>query len=82
MPVLHSGFSSDEAVCCNTVVMFLLTRIYGNLLKVFTRRLRCVVAQLVEALCYRPVGHGFWFLLGSLGFFIDLILLATLWTWG
>jgi len=40
------------------------------------------VAQLVEALRYKPEGHGFKFLMLSLEFFIDIILLAALWPWG
>jgi hypothetical protein len=40
-----------------------------------------LVAQLVEALCYKPKGHGFdsgshWI------FAIDLILPDALWSWG
>jgi hypothetical protein len=37
------------------------------------------VTHLVEALHYKPEGHGF--LVGSLTFFIDLILPAALWPW-
>ena len=39
------------------------------------------MAQLVEALRYKPEGRAFdsrW----SLEFFIDIILLAALWPWG
>jgi hypothetical protein len=40
------------------------------------------VAQLVEALRYKPEGRGFdsqW--ISRLGFFIDIILPAALWSW-
>ena len=42
-------------------------------------RCKChAVAQLVEALHYKPEGCGFDFRWGSLEFFIDFILLASL----
>jgi hypothetical protein len=37
------------------------------------------VAQLVEALCYKPEGRGVQFLMMSLEFFIDIMFLAALW---
>jgi hypothetical protein len=40
------------------------------------------VAQLVETLRYKPEGSRVRFPMGSLGFFIDLILLTALWSWG
>jgi hypothetical protein len=39
------------------------------------------VAQLVEALRYKPEGRGFDFPMESLEFFSDLILLFALWPW-
>jgi hypothetical protein len=39
------------------------------------------VAQLVEALRYKPEGRGFDFPMMSLEFFIDTILPAALWRW-
>jgi hypothetical protein len=39
------------------------------------------VAQLVQALRYKPEGHGVQFLMVSLEFFIDVILPAALWPW-
>jgi hypothetical protein len=40
------------------------------------------VVQLVEALCYKPERRSrVWFLMLPLEFFIDVILLATLWPW-
>jgi len=41
-----------------------------------------MVAQLVEALCYKLEGRRVQFLKVSLKFFIDIILLDTLWPWG
>ena len=38
-----------------------------------------MVAQLVEALCWKPEGWGFDCQWGSLELFIDLIFLAALW---
>jgi hypothetical protein len=40
------------------------------------------VAQLVDALSYKPEGRGFDSLMRSLDFLIDLILSAALWPWG
>ena len=40
------------------------------------------VAQLVEALPYKPVGRGFDFPMVSTEVFIAIILPATLWPWG
>ena len=41
-----------------------------------------LVAQLVEALRYKPEGRGFPFRMVSLEFFIVIILPAALWLWG
>jgi len=40
------------------------------------------VAQLVEALHYKPEGRGFYSQMVSLEFFIDIILTIALWSWG
>jgi len=40
------------------------------------------VAQLVEALRYKPEGRGFDFPIVSLEFFIDIIFPVALWPWG
>ena len=41
-----------------------------------------LVAQLIEALGYKPEGRGFRFPMVSLEFFIDIILPVALWPWG
>jgi len=41
-----------------------------------------LVAQLVEALRYKPEGRGFRFPMVLVEFFIDIILPAALWPWG
>jgi hypothetical protein len=40
------------------------------------------MAQLVEALRYKPEGRGFEFRWCTLEFFIDVILQLALWLWG
>jgi len=40
------------------------------------------VVQLVEALRYKPEGCGFDYRWGEWNYFIDLILLGAIWTWG
>jgi hypothetical protein len=40
------------------------------------------VAQLVEALRYKPEGRAFRFPMVSLEFFMDVIIPAALWPWG
>jgi hypothetical protein len=40
-----------------------------------------MVVQLVEVLCYKLDDPDFKFLMVSLEFFIDIILLAALWPW-
>ena len=40
------------------------------------------VAQLVDALHYKPEDRGFDFPMGSMEFVIGAILLAALWSWG
>jgi hypothetical protein len=40
------------------------------------------IAQLVEALRYRPEGRGFKIIMMSLEFFIDIIFPTALWLWG
>ena len=40
------------------------------------------VAQMVEALLYKPEGRGFDSSIVSLEFFIELIVPVTLWLWG
>jgi hypothetical protein len=52
--------------------MFSVLRPWGMLL----------VAQLVEALRYKPEGHGFDSQSCHFEFFIDIILLATIGPWG
>jgi len=49
---------------------------------VFSLNMGHAVVQLVEALRHKPEGHRSDFQWGVTGFFIDLILLATLWPWG
>jgi hypothetical protein len=48
----------------------------------FKGRGTLLVAQLVEALRYKPEGFGFDSRCCHWSFFIDIILLAALWLWG
>jgi len=52
----------------------------GRIMAIKNSVKKYMVALLVEALCYKPQGYVQW-CMGSLGFFIDLILPGKLWPW-